>query len=82
MQAGLPVLVLSDENTDVGKMVEENRIGSWGKSDCIENFKRALVKIESMNIKREDVFQVLCENFDVKQSYNTIMRRFYENFGK
>lgn len=38
MQAKLPILAVSDLNTDIGRIVEKNGFGWWGESNAVDEF--------------------------------------------
>lgn len=77
MQAGLPVIVCTDPNTDVGKDIAEGNFGWQCESNDAEKFvetvKTALVSMQS---KGDKAVKYLQEHFMVQKSYQTIMQAF------
>lgn len=79
LSAGIPVVAATDRNSDLGTMLEENRIGVWCESSDPRLFHDALNRIQKMEIPKERITKVLRDNFDVLLSYNTIMTRYEAN---
>lgn len=74
MQAGLPVLAVTDPNTDVGKALVEGGFGWWCESNDTAQFseivKKAMIKDKGT---KERAFSYLEKHYDVKCAYKTIM---------
>lgn len=78
MEARIPVLSITDPNTDINELIEDNNFGVSTINNDIEDVK---IKIEfllnlSMNKRLkmgENAYKCLEENFQVKDTYNTIM---------
>ena len=66
MQAKLPVLAVTDPNTDIGKVIETGAFGYWCESNDSENFKRIVVEILASDLteKRERSYIALLNNYD------------------
>lgn len=47
MQAGLPVLACTDQNTDVGKVIVDGGFGWWCESDIPQLFKKRILELDS-----------------------------------
>lgn len=45
LQAKLPVLAITDPNTDIGKVVEENGFGWWCKKNSVGEFEEMMTEI-------------------------------------
>ena len=50
MQAKLPVIAVTDTNTDVGKVIEENAFGWWCESNSVESFSRIVDEAKSAEL--------------------------------
>lgn len=76
MQAKLPIWAITDVNTDLGKIIEENEFGWWTPSNDVESFSDELKKILSVDGKEtgEKGFNYLVENYSVAQTYKNIAR--------
>ena len=77
MQAKLPVLAVTDPNTDIGKVITEGKFGWWCESDSAARLKVKIQEILSeppdrLYKDREEFY--LKNNFSVELSYGLIMR--------
>lgn len=76
MQAKLPVLAVTDPNTDIGKVIVDGGFGWWCESNSIAQFKiiiSAIISEENnMSVNRELDF--LTGYYSVKASYKIIKR--------
>ena len=59
MQAGMPVLAVTDPNTDVGKVIEDGNFGWWCESSQIPAFQKQIRQICRM---QKEVRQQMGEN--------------------
>lgn len=76
MQARLPVLICSDSNTDIGKIVEQAGFGNCCDSNDLFSFINCLEKqINSKNDSYAE-WNYLLENYSVKKGYNIIIKHF------
>lgn len=75
MQARLPILVCSDKNSDLGKTIEEQKLGWFIESENVSSFLSAvkLATVEVNQIDKDKVFHYLETNCNVVIDYNTIM---------
>ena len=78
MQAKLPVLAVTDSNTDIGKVIVEGGFGWWCESNDIKLFherEREVCKSDlmSMGIKGG---QYLKDYYNAEKSYKIVMRHF------
>lgn len=80
MQAKLPVLAVTDPNTDVGKVIVDGGFGWWCESIDVEEFKKKITDILKSNLASEGMnsSQYMFDNYDVKDSYKIIMKHFEE----
>lgn len=75
MQAKLPVLAVTDANTDVGKVIVDGGFGWWCESNEIEFFDQTVQKICSSGDSgmRDKEYQYLIDYYSVEKNYETIM---------
>lgn len=75
MQAKIPVLAVTDPNTDVGKVIVDGGFGWWCESNDIESFDQTVQKICSLGDSgmRDKEYQYLIDYFSVEKNYETIM---------
>lgn len=76
MEANIPVLAVTDINTDVGKVIITGRFGWWcrsnderGFSDCVEEILNSNIKDMGINGRK-----YLMDNYTVEHSYDMIMK--------
>lgn len=76
MQAKLPVLCVTDQNTDVGRIAAENGFGWWCKSNDIEEFNACVDRVLSTNLLKmgDNARKYLESNYDVRQVYAIILK--------
>ena len=75
MQARIPVLAVTDPNTDVGKVIVDGGFG-WGVEDnSVETFSNIIYKIlqQDLTRKKEKAWFCLQNNFAVRNAYSAIM---------
>lgn len=82
MQAKLPVLAVTDPNTDIGKVIVDGGFGWWCESNSCLNFKNIIEKIivsrdTIINNKKSQDF--LLKNYSVNNSYNIIIKHIKQN---
>lgn len=75
MQARLPVLVCTDLNTDIGKIVEEGQFGWWCKSNASLSFFMHVK--DAINSDNDELgnngFEYMKENYDVAKAIQSII---------
>ena len=78
MQAKLPVLAVTDPNTDIGRVIAEGNFGWWCESNNSDTFKAIINNVANYN--EDDLktmgnrgFDYLLNHYDVKNSYDIIM---------
>lgn len=78
MQAGIPVLVVTDPNTDVGKVIMGGGFGWWCESNDVKKFCEKVSEICKSNLKNmgSKGFNYLKDNFTVEESYKIIINHF------
>lgn len=74
MQAKLPVLAVTDPNTDIGKVIVNGRFGWWCESNHSSEFRNLISRISHINDNsfKSNSFDYL-HNYSVKRSYKTII---------
>ena len=79
LQAKLPVLAVTDRNSDIGKIIAENKIGWWIPSNSVRQFDAVVTSIMETELKKTGYrgYKFLCENYSVDVPYETIMQHFY-----
>lgn len=75
MQAKIPVLAVTDPNTDIGKAIVDGGFGWWCESNDVEGFKKAIQIIANADISRygENGFIYLNNNYKARDAYQTII---------
>ncbi len=74
MSAKLPVLAVTDSNTDVGEVVFKGEFGWWCESNNSKNFKIMVKHIlnDSFADYGENAFNYLRENYSIDKAYSII----------
>ncbi len=72
MQARLPVLAVTDPNTDIGNVVIEGGFGWWCESNDMKSFSEKIDEIISIDVTKykQNSWQYLCENYSVEKVYS------------
>ena len=78
MQAKMPVLAVTDVNTDIGKVIEDGQFGWWCPSNDSTKVYETLQKICTQDAKELGIrgYEYLKKEYCVKDSYDTIVREF------
>lgn len=78
MQAGIPVLAVTDPNTDIGSVCVDNGFGWWCESNQVENFNKVVEEIVRSDLKcmGEKSFKYLESTYNVTIPYRTIISHF------
>lgn len=76
MKAKLPVLAVTDPNTDVGKIITENGFGWWCESNDADSFDRCLklAMQEDLVLKGSKGFDYLICHYNVESQYEKIIK--------
>ena len=74
MQAKLPVLAVTDPNTDIGKVIVDGGFGWWCESNNSDEVVKAVELVESQNLSqlKVEAYNYLSEKYSTKQSYKMI----------
>lgn len=76
MQAKIPVLAVTDPNTDIGKVIVDGGFGWWCESNSLKGFNKQLqyiLKADLSTFKRKE-YCCLKEHYSTDISYRIIMR--------
>ena len=80
MEAKIPVLLATDESTDIGRIAEENAYGMWSLNGDIESFNeqiKILSRDNNLRIKMgNNGYDYLLKQYTVDRSYDIILRHF------
>lgn len=79
MDCGLPVLAVTDANTDIGKIVEKEKFGYWCESQDLGGFTRSINRFFNRDERKkmgEIGHQYLLKHYTVEKSYKIIMDHF------
>lgn len=74
MQASMPVLAVTDSNTDIGKVIVDGGFGWWCESKQVSDFSRTIDVIlkTSFESMKEKSRQVLLEQYTTSNAYQII----------
>jgi len=80
MEMRMPVLVVTDPNTDVGKVVEEGGFGYWCESNDVNQFIKLMRKMIDCDRKSmgERAYQYLNDNYTSEKVYEIIIKHIEE----
>lgn len=68
MQVGIPVLAVTDPNTDIGKVIVEGGFGWWCESNDVTKFEEIVKEIIEFDFKEKNMisYSYLTMQYDVK----------------
>ena len=72
MQARIPILAVTDKNTDIGKVIVDGNFGWWCESDEIRSFIVAINSALKGINNNNDEYKYLQEHYTVEKSYKII----------
>ena len=77
MQAKIPVLAVTDPNTDIGKVIVDGGFGWWCESNSAEGFSRMAASIENIGLQSmgEKAYCFLINNYIVERANRIIEKR-------
>ena len=77
LQAKLPVLAVTDVNSDVGQVIEDGSFGWWCESNDVGAFKeKVIIAAESDTEQIGNIgFEYLIKHFSVEKQYTTIVAK-------
>ncbi len=76
MQAKIPVLAVTDPNTDIGKIVETADFGLWCESNDTESFDRCIKEIFSLEDTKVKEWAYLNSEYSVEKGYEIVIKHF------
>lgn len=81
MQAKMPVLAVTDSNTDIGKIIVDGGFGWWCESNNLCCFEKTLQQIKKLNVDTvgQKGFDYLKRYYCVQNSYREIQDSILEN---
>lgn len=81
MQAKIPVLAVTDPNTDIGRVIVDSGFGWWCESDNTQHFMALVDKILKTDLSsyKNNGFAYLIDNYSVEKAYDIIMRHDNDN---
>lgn len=76
MQAKIPVLAVTDPNTDIGKVIVDGGFGWWSESNSESDFIKAVDTAQNaeLPILGEKAFEYLINNYTVKKACEGIIK--------
>ena len=77
MQAKIPVLAVTDHNTDIGKVIVDGGFGWWCESNQVDNFVKAIASISNNNgliDYKASSYSSMEQLYSVENSYHVIER--------
>jgi glycosyltransferase involved in cell wall biosynthesis len=76
----LPVIAVTDKNTDLGKIIQENNFGLWSYAGDIEQINNNIIRLSQDPVLRAEMgqrgYDYMIKNYTVSTSYHTIMKHF------
>lgn len=81
MQAKIPVLAVTDKNTDVGSEIVNGKFGWWCESNSINSFNSKVCEITNSHLKEmgSNGYHYLITNYSVGISYEKIIKHYGED---
>lgn len=78
LQTSLPVLAVTDVNSDIGTVATEGNFGWWCQSNDVDAFVKTVKEILNADTKEMGKigYEYLCNNYTSKISYDIIMSHF------
>ena len=80
MECKLPLLIATDDASDLGDIAKKNEFGIWSESNDINHFNKNLDFYINNSENRKQMginaYNFLTKNYHVSRSYDTIMKHF------
>lgn len=78
MQAKIPVLAVTDPNTDIGKVIVDGGFGWWCESNDVEMFNEKVTTIVNDDLSKygQSSYLYLNENYNTNDAYKIIVQHF------
>lgn len=76
LMARKPIVAVTDPNSDVGKIAEENGYGFWCPSNSVRSFVETIDKmmLQDIRLMGEKAYQFYLNNYTVGHTYSTIVK--------
>jgi len=75
-----PILIATDENTDIGKIAIDNNFGTWSKANDIDSICSSIDFFINNPTKRKEMgkkgYDFLVRNYQVSNAYKSIFDKF------
>ena len=77
MQGRVPVLAVTDPNTDIGKVIVDGGFGWWCESNDVKAFQDKVQEACKSNLKSlgDKGFRYLNDYYSIEKSYEIIIKR-------
>lgn len=78
MQAKIPVLAVTDSNTDIGKVIVDGGFGWWCESNNIDAFSEAVQTacVEDREKMGQLAYEYLVNHYSAEKGYDIIIQHF------
>lgn len=78
LQAGIPVLAVTDPNTDIGDVIVDGGFGWWCESNDAKEFSRTVTEVMRTDLKTlgANGFHYMEEHYSAARGYEIIMKHF------
>lgn len=74
MQAKIPVMAVTDANSDIGRVVEEGSFGCWCDSQDLNGFNTTMKCWNDLSLfDTEKEWEILCDFYSVENCYEIIL---------
>lgn len=75
MQAKIPILAVTDPNTDIGKIIVDGGFGWWCESIDVSEFSNIVQNINVIHTNEygDKAWKYLCDEYSVNKQYKTII---------
>lgn len=75
MQAKIPILAVTDPNTDIGKIIVDGGFGWWCESIDVSEFSNIVQNINVIHTNEygDRAWKYLCDEYSVNKQYKTII---------
>ena len=74
MKVKLPVLAVTDSNTDIGEIIENGRFGCWCESNNTDSFVEIVREMCAKPIDGEKSLDYLKKHYDIDEAYKQIAK--------
>lgn len=73
-----PIIAVTDSNSDVGSIAEQNGYGFWSPSNSVESFVKTVDSILSSDLKHigDKGYEFFLNHYTVQHTYDAVMKHF------